>query len=70
MNVIALVVHGTRLSAFSERADSILMEDAAAEVVSLAASHGSRLALRLAGTTTGVRVAALHHFNRAGRWRW
>ena len=40
LNVIALGVHGTRISAVAERADSILMEDAAAEVVALAASHG------------------------------
>ena len=40
MNVIALGVHGTRMTAFSARADAILMEDAAAEIVSLAASHG------------------------------
>ena len=33
-------MHGTRLTAFAERADVLLMEDAAAEVVSLAASHG------------------------------
>lgn len=40
LNVIALGVHGTRIAAVAERADEILMDDAAAEVVALSASHG------------------------------
>ncbi len=40
MNVIALGVHGARLTAYSDRADALLLEDAAAELVALAAAHG------------------------------
>ena len=40
MNVIALGVHGARLTAFAERADVLLLEDAASELVGLAAAHG------------------------------
>jgi|TARA_B100000315_G_scaffold130527_1_gene120151 hypothetical protein len=40
MNVIALGVHGARIEAHAARADAQLLEDAAAELVALAAAHG------------------------------
>ncbi|MBT5812221.1 MAG: hypothetical protein HOI19_17745 [Rhodospirillaceae bacterium] len=40
MKVIALGVHGAGFIAYAERADALLLEDAAAELVGLAATHG------------------------------
>ena len=40
MNVIALGIHGERLAAYAARADMILLEDAASELMSLSATHG------------------------------
>ena len=40
MNVIALGVHGSTVEAHAARADELLLEDAAAELVGLAATHG------------------------------
>ena len=40
MNVIAVGVHGASLEAYAGGADKVLLEDAAAELVGLAAAHG------------------------------
>ena len=40
MNVISLGVHGSTIEAHAARADELLLEDAAAELVGLAAAHG------------------------------
>jgi len=40
LQVIALGVHGERLSAYAARADMLVLEDVAAELVGIAVAHG------------------------------